>query len=51
MLSRGNVGSRRERRRTARQEWMLSHPHKEIMRRAELYRQRVQRILTRRAAA
>jgi hypothetical protein len=51
MQSRGNVGSRRERRRTPRQEWMLSHPHKEIMRRAELYRQRVQRIVARRAAA
>ncbi len=51
MMSRGNVGSRRERRRTPRQEWMLSHPHKEIMRRAELYRQRLQRIVTRRAAA
>ncbi len=51
MMSRGNVGSRRERRRTPRQEWMLSHPHKEIMRRAELYRQRLQRIVARRAAA
>lgn len=51
MMSRGNVGSRRERRRTPRQEWMLSHPHKEIMRRAELYRQRLQRIVTRKVAA
>jgi hypothetical protein len=51
MMSRGNVGSRRERRRTPRQQWMASQPHKEIMRRADLYRQRVLRIVARRAAA
>jgi len=51
ILSRGNVGSRRERRRTPREQWMVSHPHKEIMRRAELYRQRMETILARRKAA
>src|SRR5689334_13991758 len=48
---RGNVGSRRERRRTPREHWVKSHPHKEIMRRAELYRQRLHKIESRRAAA
>jgi len=50
-MHRGNVGSRRERRRTPRQSWVLSHTHREIMRRAELYRQRLQHITTRKAAA
>jgi hypothetical protein len=50
-LNRGNVGSRRERRRTPRDQWVPSHTHKEIVRRAELYRQRVRKIEARRAAA
>jgi len=50
-LSRGNVGSRRERRRTPRQNWVMSHNHREIMRRTELYRQRVHTILTKKVAA
>jgi hypothetical protein len=49
-LSRGNVGSRRERRRTPRQVWVPSHPHKEINKRAEVYRMRVQHIRARIAA-
>lgn len=51
VLSRGNVGSRRERRRTPREQWLVSHPHREIMRRAELYRQRMETIVARRKAA
>ena len=50
-LNRGNVGSRRERRNTPRSMWVHSHTHREIMRRAELYRQRMQHVVTRRAAA
>jgi hypothetical protein len=49
-LSRGNVGSRRERRRTPRQQWVESHQHKEINKRAEEYRMRVQDIRARIAA-
>jgi hypothetical protein len=50
-LSRGNVGSRRERRRTPRQQWVASHPHKEIVKRAEEYRKRVQHLRARQIAA
>ena len=50
-LSRGNVGSRRERRRTPRQQWVASHTHKEIHHRAEEYRKRVQDIRSRQIAA
>jgi hypothetical protein len=50
-LSRGNVGSRRERRRTPRQQWVASHTHKEIGKRAEEYRKRVQHIRSRQIAA
>jgi hypothetical protein len=50
-LSRGNVGSRRERRRIPRQQWVLSHTHKEISKRAEEYRMRVQHIRSRQIAA
>jgi hypothetical protein len=50
-LSRGNVGSRRERRRTPRQQWVVSHTHKEIIKRAEEYRKRVQHIRARLIAA
>lgn len=51
LISRGNVGSRRERRATPRHLWVLSRPHKEISERSKLYRQRVERIDARRAAA
>jgi hypothetical protein len=51
IMSRGNVGSRRERRRTPREEWIVSHPHKEIVRSAEIYRQRIETITARRKAA
>ena len=50
-LSRGNVGSRRERRRTPREQWVTSHGQREITRRAELYRSRIHHIVARRAAA
>jgi len=50
-LSRGNVGSRRERRRTPRLQWVVSHTHKEIAQRAEVYRRRVQHLLARQVAA
>jgi len=49
--NRGNVGSRRERRRTPRNLWVLSHTNREITRRAEMYRQRMQHITARKAAA
>lgn len=48
--NRGNVGSRRERRRTARQLWVTSHAQKEIMRRNNQYQQRMHQIMTRKAA-
>jgi|HubBroStandDraft_6_1064221.scaffolds.fasta_scaffold01464_10 hypothetical protein len=50
-FSRGNVGSRRERRRTPRQQWVVSHTHKEIAQRAEVYRRRVQHLRARQIAA
>jgi len=50
-LSRGNVGSRRERRRTPRQHWVTSHSHREIMHLTQLYQQRMQHIVTRKSAA
>jgi hypothetical protein len=50
-LSRGNVGSRRERRRTPRLQWVASHTNKEINKRAEEYRQRVQHLRARQVAA
>jgi len=40
MAQRGNVGSRRERRRLPREQWLVSVPHKEITRRAADYRRR-----------
>jgi len=49
MTHRGNVGSRRERRRTAREQWVKSMPHKEIMRRATDYRRRMDAIYKRAA--
>lgn len=48
--NRGNVGSRRERRRTARNLWVKSHTAREITRHNELYKQRMQRLMTRKAA-
>ena len=51
MTQRGNVGSRRERRRTPRYQWVTSALHKEILRNAEKYRRRIENIQSRRAAA
>jgi hypothetical protein len=51
LLSRGNVGTRRERRATPRYQWLSSRPHKEIAARAEQYRQRVEHISARLVAA
>jgi hypothetical protein len=51
LLSRGNVGTRRERRATPRYQWLTSRPHKEIAARAEQYRQRVEHISARLVAA
>ena len=51
MQSRGNVGTRRERRATPHYQWMESVTHREIMSRAKNYRQRVQQIVARRPAA
>ena len=51
LLSRGNVGSRRERRATPRHQWLTSRPHKEITARAQQYRVRIERIGARPAAA
>ena len=48
---RGNVGSRRERRRTPRTQWVTSHTYKEITHRTTLYRERLQQVLARKAAA
>jgi hypothetical protein len=50
-LSRGNVGSRRERRATPRDSWVVSHSSREIMRRFDLYRNRMETVLARGAAA
>jgi hypothetical protein len=50
-LSRGNVGSRRERRRIPRQHWVASHTHKEITHRAAEYSKRVQNLRAREMAA
>ncbi len=44
MQQRGNVGSRRERRRTPRHYWLESVSHKEIIRRATDYRRRMEAI-------
>lgn len=49
MAQRGNVGSRRERRRTPREQWLPSMPHKEIMHRSTDYRRRME-IIHKRAA-
>ncbi len=51
VLSRGNVGSRRERRATPRSQWLNSLPHEEIMNRADHYHERVQNVLARMEAA
>jgi hypothetical protein len=50
-MHRGNVGSRRERRRVPRQQWVNSHTHKEIIARTEQYRKRMQNIRSRPMAA
>ena len=49
MAQRGNVGSRRERRRTPREQWLESMPHKEIIRRASDFRRRLEVMLKRAA--
>lgn len=49
MVQRGNVGSRRERRRLPREQWLASFPHREIARRAIEYRRRLEVILKRAA--
>jgi len=46
MAQRGNVGSRRERRRLPREQWLVSVPHREITRRAADYRQRLDALQT-----
>ena len=51
MLHRGNVGSRRERRRTSRDQWITSMPHKKTSANAQIYRQRLETIRGRRHAA
>jgi len=48
---RGEVGTRRERRRTIRAHWMRSNDHATIMKRAVEYRTRVSQIALRKAAA
>jgi len=47
---RGEVGTRRERRRTLRTHWQKSHDHATIMKRAAEYRARVSQIVRRAAA-
>jgi hypothetical protein len=51
MQSRGNVGSRRERRAMLHYQWVESVAHREIMSRAKSYRQRMLQIVARRPAA
>jgi hypothetical protein len=51
LLSRGNVGSRRERRAMPHSQWLTSLPYKEIMSRSEHYRERIQHIAMRMEAA
>src|SRR5260370_5352902 len=46
---RGNVGSRRERRRTLREQWLRSRPHTEITKNAAEYRARVRKAASRAA--
>jgi hypothetical protein len=50
-LQRGNVGSRRERRRTPHTQWVTSHTYKEITHRTTLYKERLQQVVARKAAA
>lgn len=46
---RGNVGSRRERRRTPREQWLKSRPHAEITKNAAEYRARIRRAASKAA--
>jgi len=48
--NRGDVGSRRERRSTPRNQWVHSLPHRKISTNAQQYQKRLQTIITRRAA-
>lgn len=50
-LLRGNVGSRRERRRVPRQHWVKSSAHPEILKNLDVYRERVREVAARRKAA
>jgi hypothetical protein len=46
---RGNVGSRRERRRTLREQWLRSRPHPEITKNAAEYRARIRKAASKAA--
>lgn len=46
---RGNVGSRRERRRTPREQWLKSRPHAEITKNAAEYRARIRKAASKAA--
>jgi hypothetical protein len=46
MNQRGNVGSRSERRRIPREQWLVSVPHREIARRSADYRERLDALQT-----
>ena len=50
MLSRGNVGSRRERRSVPRSQWIKSLPHRQILSNSAQYRERTYAVDKRRAA-
>jgi len=51
LKQRGNVGTRRERRGTTREQWMTSLPHRKITLNAQQYGRHLQTILKRRQAA
>jgi hypothetical protein len=51
LISRDNVGTRRERRAMPRYQWLTSRPHKEILARAEQSRERVEHMSARLMAA
>ena len=51
LLMRGNVGSRRERRKVPRPRWIRSLAHQDVVRNGEQYRKRMERIAAARRAA
>jgi hypothetical protein len=51
LKQRGNVGTRRERRGTTREQWLTSLPHRKITMNAQQYGQHLQVIQKRRQAA